>query len=98
MHHVVTPVCVYPVASSLSDVPLTEPYDILVIAAHPDDAELACGGAIAQATWEGKRVAIVECTEGEMGSRGNAIARPYRKNYCGVSVFSPARRAVSAGI
>lgn len=75
MHHVVTPLCVYPVESSFSETSLPEPYDILVIAAHPDDAELACGGAIAQATHSGKRVALVECTEGEMGSRGNAEIR-----------------------
>jgi bacillithiol biosynthesis deacetylase BshB1 len=49
--------------------------DALVIAAHPDDAELSCGGAIAQLTSEGKRVAIVECTRGEMGSRGTPEIR-----------------------
>jgi N-acetylglucosamine malate deacetylase 1 len=49
--------------------------DILAIAAHPDDVELACGGVIAQASAEGKRVAIVECTRGEMGSRGTPEIR-----------------------
>lgn len=51
------------------------PVDMLVIAAHPDDAELSCGGVIAQMTSEGKRVAIVECTEGEMSSRGTPAIR-----------------------
>lgn len=51
------------------------PVHALVIAAHPDDAELSCGGAILQLTQEGKRVAIVECTRGEMGSRGTPEIR-----------------------
>lgn len=49
--------------------------DILALAAHPDDVELACGGVIAQATAEGKRTAIVECTYGEMSSRGTPELR-----------------------
>ncbi|MCU0428052.1 MAG: bacillithiol biosynthesis deacetylase BshB1 [Candidatus Kapabacteria bacterium] len=55
--------------------PPENPVDMLVLAAHPDDAELACGGVIAQMTAEGKRVAIVECTQGEMGSRGTPKIR-----------------------
>ena len=51
------------------------PVDALVIAAHPDDAELSCGGVIAQMASEGKRVGIVECTQGEMGSRGTPEIR-----------------------
>lgn len=58
-----------------SDYVTGTPVDALVIAAHPDDAELSCGGAIAQMTSEGKRVAIVECTRGEMGSRGTPEVR-----------------------
>ncbi|HRP02819.1 MAG TPA: bacillithiol biosynthesis deacetylase BshB1 [Candidatus Kapabacteria bacterium] len=45
-------------------------YDCMIIGAHPDDAELACGGTIAKLTKENKRVVIVDCTEGEMGTRG----------------------------
>jgi bacillithiol biosynthesis deacetylase BshB1 len=51
------------------------PVHILAIAAHPDDVELSCGGVLAQATSAGKRVAIVECTRGEMGSRGTPELR-----------------------
>ena len=49
--------------------------DILVIAAHPDDAELSCGGTIRSAVLAGKRVAMVDCTRGELGSRGTPELR-----------------------
>jgi bacillithiol biosynthesis deacetylase BshB1 len=49
--------------------------DVLVIAAHPDDAELSCGGTIAQLTSTGKTVVMADCTRGELGSRGTAELR-----------------------
>lgn len=52
-----------------------EAIDYLVIAAHPDDAELCCGGAISKAVRNGKKVAIVDCTRGELGSRGTVDIR-----------------------
>jgi LmbE family N-acetylglucosaminyl deacetylase len=39
--------------------------DILVIAPHPDDAELGCGGAILRWKAEGKRVGVLDLTSGE---------------------------------
>lgn len=39
--------------------------DILVIAPHPDDAELGCGGAILRWIAEGKRVGVLDLTSGE---------------------------------
>jgi N-acetylglucosamine malate deacetylase 1 len=45
-------------------------YDCMVIGAHPDDAELCCGGTIAKLTQNNKKVVLVDCTEGEMGTRG----------------------------
>lgn len=44
--------------------------DLLVIAAHPDDAELCCSGAILSYTRNGKRAGIVDLTQGELGTRG----------------------------
>jgi len=44
--------------------------DILVIAAHPDDAELACSGTIAAHVAQGYKVGILDLTQGEMGTRG----------------------------
>ena len=49
--------------------------DILAIGAHPDDVELGCGGTIAKLISAGKSVAIVDLTEGELGSRGTNITR-----------------------
>ena len=49
--------------------------DVLIIAAHPDDAELSCGGTIAQLTAAGKSVVIADCTRGELGSRGSVALR-----------------------
>ena len=49
--------------------------DVLVFAAHPDDAELAMGGTIARFTNDGLSVGIVDLTRGEMGTRGNADTR-----------------------
>ena len=49
--------------------------DILVIAAHPDDAELGCGGTIIDFTSKGYSVSIVDCSEGELGSRGTIEQR-----------------------
>lgn len=49
--------------------------DILVFAAHPDDAELACSGTIMKHIDAGYKVGIVDLTQGEMGSRGTIETR-----------------------
>lgn len=49
--------------------------DILAIGAHPDDVELGCGGTIAKLLSEGKSVAIVDLTQGELGTRGTNLTR-----------------------
>ena len=49
--------------------------DVIVFAAHPDDAELAMGGTIARFANSGFSVGIVDLTQGEMGTRGNAEIR-----------------------
>ncbi len=49
--------------------------DILVIAAHPDDAELCCAGTVASHINKGRKVGIVDLTMGEMGTRGDAQTR-----------------------
>lgn len=49
--------------------------DILAIGAHPDDVELGCGGTIAKLISEGKKVAIVDLTQGELGTRGTNVTR-----------------------
>jgi bacillithiol biosynthesis deacetylase BshB1 len=49
--------------------------DILVLAVHPDDAELSCSGTIAKQIQLGKKVALVDFTAGELGTRGTAKIR-----------------------
>ena len=53
----------------------SEKLDILVFAAHPDDAELSCSGTIIKYLKAGKMVGIVDLTAGEMGTRGTAATR-----------------------
>ena len=54
---------------------LKEAVDLLAIAAHRDDAELTCGGTLAKAVRAGQRVGILDLTQGEMGTRGDAATR-----------------------
>lgn len=54
---------------------MTESLDMLVIAAHPDDAELYCGGTIARLAAAGRRVGILDLTRGELGTRGTPQER-----------------------
>ena len=49
--------------------------DLLAIAAHRDDAELTCGGTLAKAARAGHRVGILDLTQGESGTRGDATTR-----------------------
>ena len=49
--------------------------DILVIAAHPDDAELCCAGTILRQKSLGHSVGMIDLTQGEMGTRGSAEIR-----------------------
>ena len=49
--------------------------DILAIGAHPDDVELSCAGTLLKETTKGKRVGVVDLTQGELGTRGNAETR-----------------------
>lgn len=49
--------------------------DILAIAVHPDDIELSCSGTIMKQIDLGKKVAIVDLTQGELGTRGSGPLR-----------------------
>ena len=52
-----------------------EPLDLLAVMAHPDDAELLCGGALIRGADQGERVGVVDLTRGESGTRGSAELR-----------------------
>jgi bacillithiol biosynthesis deacetylase BshB1 len=49
--------------------------DVIVFAAHPDDAELGCGGSILKLSKEGKKVVIIDATQSELSTRGNIELR-----------------------
>ena len=49
--------------------------DILAFGAHPDDVELGCAGTLSLSISQGKSVAIIDLTEGELGTRGNIQTR-----------------------
>jgi bacillithiol biosynthesis deacetylase BshB1 len=51
------------------------PVDLLAIMAHPDDAELLCGGTLIRAVDQGHRAAVLDLTRGELGSRGTPELR-----------------------
>ena len=44
--------------------------DVIVVGAHPDDAEISVGGTILRLVDAGRRVGVVDVTRGEMGTRG----------------------------
>ena len=49
--------------------------DILAFGAHPDDVEISTAGTILRYINEGKKVAIVDLTQGELGTRGDIHTR-----------------------
>ena len=52
-----------------------DPFDIVAACAHPDDAELVMGGTIAREAVRGRRIALLDLTRGESGSRGTPEMR-----------------------
>ena len=54
---------------------MTEPLDVLAVMAHPDDAELLCGGALIKSADRGERTGVVDLTRGESGTWGSAALR-----------------------
>ena len=49
--------------------------DILAIAAHRDDVEQTCGGTLLKMAERGYRTAVLDLTQGEMGTRGTVEDR-----------------------
>jgi bacillithiol biosynthesis deacetylase BshB1 len=49
--------------------------DILAFGAHPDDVEISAGGTIAKHIALGQKIAFVDLTRGELGTRGTAETR-----------------------
>ncbi|MFT7343805.1 MAG: bacillithiol biosynthesis deacetylase BshB1 [Lentimonas sp.] len=57
--------------------------DILAVGVHPDDVELSCSGTILKSIAEGKKVALLDLTEGELGSRGTVQTRYQEAKHSG---------------
>lgn len=49
--------------------------DTLAIGVHPDDVELSCSGTILVELKRGKKVGILDLTQGELGTRGTIETR-----------------------
>lgn len=49
--------------------------DILAFGAHPDDVEISCSATIYKHIALGQKVAVVDLTQGELGTRGSAEER-----------------------
>lgn len=48
---------------------------VLVVAAHPDDLETACGGTVALLVERGVEVALLLCTDGDIGTHDPTFTR-----------------------
>ncbi|HVZ57319.1 MAG TPA: bacillithiol biosynthesis deacetylase BshB1 [Chitinophagaceae bacterium] len=49
--------------------------DILAIGVHPDDVELGCSGTLINEKKRGKKIGILDLTQGELGTRGTIESR-----------------------
>lgn len=49
---------------------------LIVVAAHPDDLETICGGAVALLAQRGAEIFSVNCTLGDIGTQDAATTRP----------------------
>jgi bacillithiol biosynthesis deacetylase BshB1 len=57
------------------EIPPTEPLDLLVVAPHPDDAEISVGGTILKCRSLGQRVGVLDLTNGEPTPHGSPEIR-----------------------
>jgi bacillithiol biosynthesis deacetylase BshB1 len=55
--------------------PPETPLDVLVVAPHPDDAEISVGGTVLVSQGQGLRVGVVELTDGEPTPHGSPALR-----------------------
>ena len=69
-------------STSAAPQPVSNPSDIdtftrvMVVVAHPDDAEFSSAGTIARFANEGKHVVVVVCTSGDKGTSRRDISSP----------------------
>ena len=68
--------------------------DILAIAAHRDDVEQTCGGALLKMAQRGQHTGILDLTQGEMGTRGSADDRAHEAAHAAKILGVAWRRAL----
>ena len=54
--------------------------DILAFGAHPDDVELSAAGTLLKEAANGKKIGVIDLTQGELGTRGSAELRMEEAN------------------
>ncbi len=74
---------------------MIEPLDVLAVMAHPDDAEIFCGGALIKSAEAGERTGVLDLTAGEAGSRGTMQSRA-REAAAAAEVLGLAERRCAA--
>ena len=73
---------------------MNDTLDLLAVMAHPDDAELLCGGTLIKTASLGKRVGVLDLTTGEMGSSGTGdLRRTEAANSAGIMGLAARRCA-----
>ena len=55
--------------------PLSAPLDVLVVAPHPDDAEIGVGGTLIRCQRDGLRTGVIDLTTGEPTPHGSLEIR-----------------------
>lgn len=65
---------------------MDHPLDLLAVAAHPDDVEQTCGGALIKMAEAGYRTGVLDLTAGDMGTRGSPEIR-LKESECAAKVL-----------
>ena len=69
--------------------------DVVAFAPHPDDVELFCGGTMLAAAAQGLSTAIVDMSEGELSTNGDAARRSRERDRASDLMRLTARRSLS---
>jgi bacillithiol biosynthesis deacetylase BshB1 len=71
--------------------------DILAFAAHPDDVELSASGTLLHYADRGKKIGIIDLTEGELGTRGSVTDRYTESTEAGKLIGLHVRKNLNLG-
>ena len=69
--------------------------DVVAFAPHPDDVELFCGGTMLVAAAQGLSTAIVDMSDGELSTNGDAARRARERDAASDLMGLTARRSLS---